>query len=40
MKGKLSKKTTGNPQSCSSSYGSSAKVKESKAKSFSKKKGK
>lgn len=37
MKGhsKLSSKTTGNPQSAKSSYGSSASVKEGSAKTFS-----
>ena len=34
---KLSKKTTGNPGKASSSYGSSANVKESESKTFSKK---
>lgn len=35
-KGKLSKKTTGSPEKCSKSYGSSANVKETESKTFSK----
>ena len=34
-KGKLSKKTTGNPEKGSSNYGSSANVKETESKTFS-----